>query len=93
MMLFQADEHFGMSAGHFDSIFVGQGVAHAGDWKREGTELLRVLRSGRRMVLAELSFSKTSCWNLEDVAAPRDAMDDLETIDWRGVDLLWGRRP
>jgi hypothetical protein len=58
MMSFQADEQFGMSSGHFDSIFLGRGVAHAGDWKRQGTELLRVLRSGRRMVLAEISFSK-----------------------------------
>jgi hypothetical protein len=30
-------------------------------------------------------------WNLEDVAAaPRDAMDDLETFEWRGLDLLGG---
>jgi hypothetical protein len=29
-------------------------------------------------------------WNLEDVAALRDAMDDLETFEWRGLDLLWG---
>jgi dihydrofolate reductase len=33
-------------------------------------------------------------WNLGDVAAARrDAMDDLETFEWRAVDLLWGRKP
>src|SRR5438094_278676 len=31
---------------HFDCIFVGQGVAHAADWAREGRELLRVMRPG-----------------------------------------------
>jgi hypothetical protein len=32
--------------------------------------------------------------NLEDVAAAlRDAMHDLEMFEWRGVDLLWGRKP
>jgi hypothetical protein len=32
--------------------------------------------------------------NLEDVAAAlRDAMDDLETFEWRGVDLRCGRTP
>jgi SAM-dependent methyltransferase len=108
---------------HFDGIFVGQGVAHAGDWKREGAELLRVLKSGRRIVLAEISFSETfytrvkadihieywlrklmegvgddfyglPYWNLDDVAAAFiGAVDDLETFEWRGVDLMWGRRP
>jgi hypothetical protein len=30
-------------------------------------------------------------WNLEDIAAAlRDAMDDLETFESRGLDLLWG---
>jgi hypothetical protein len=33
-------------------------------------------------------------WNLENIAAAlRDATDDLETFDRRGVDLLWGRKP
>jgi hypothetical protein len=108
---------------HFDCVFVGQGVAHAGDWAREGRELLRVLRAGRRMVMAEISFSETfyarvqadvhleywvrklmegigesfealPYWNLVDVAAALDgALDELDTFEWRGVDLLWGRKP
>jgi hypothetical protein len=32
--------------------------------------------------------------NLEDApVALRDAMDDLETFEWRGVDPLWGLKP
>jgi SAM-dependent methyltransferase len=42
---------------YFDSIFVGQGVAHAEDWAREGAELLRVLKPGGALVMAEISFS------------------------------------
>lgn len=109
--------------GHFDCVLVGQAVAHAGDWKREGRELLRVIKSGRRIVLGEISFSETfysrvqtdvhieywvrklmdgmgepfdglPYWNLADVADAFDGMvNDMETFEWRGVDLLWGRKP
>lgn len=108
---------------HFDCIFIGQGVAHAGDWAREGGELMRVLRPGRRIVMAEISFSETfhgrvqtdvhleywvrkmleglgetlehlPYWNLDDVAAALHGIaDEVETFEWRGVDVLWGRRP
>ncbi len=108
---------------HFDCVFVGQGVAHAADWTREGQELLRVMRPGRRIVLAEIAFSETfhtrvktdvhieywvrkllegigegleelPYWNLDDVAqALVGVLEDLETYEWRGVDLLWGRKP
>jgi ubiquinone/menaquinone biosynthesis C-methylase UbiE len=108
---------------HYDAIFVGQGVAHAGDWRREGAELLRVLKSGRPLVLAEISFADNfyarvaadvhleywvrklmegvahdfrglPYWNLETVAESlADQLDGLETFEWRGVDLLWGRKP
>ena len=109
--------------GYFDGVFVGQGVAHAGDWAREGRELVRVTRPGRRIVLAEIAFSETfharvqtdvhieywvrkllegigdkleelPYWNLDDVAAAlTDIVEELETFEWRGVDLLWGRTP
>lgn len=108
---------------HFDAVLVGQAVAHAGDWRREGAELLRVMKPGRRIVLGEISFSETfysrvqadvhieywvrklmegmgdpfdglPYWNLTDVAdAFAGLLDDLETFEWRGVDLLWGRKP
>lgn len=110
-------------ADRYDAIFVGQGVAHAGDWRREGAELLRVLKSGRPLVLAEISFAdnfysrmaadvhleywvrklmeglehdlrELPYWNLESVAESlADQVVGLETFEWRGVDLLWGRKP
>jgi ubiquinone/menaquinone biosynthesis C-methylase UbiE len=108
---------------YFDCVFVGQGVAHAADWGREGQELLRVMHIGRRLVLAEISFSQTfyarlhtdvhleywvrklmeglgdsleelPYWNLADVERTLSGhLDDIETFEWRGVDLLWGRKP
>jgi hypothetical protein len=39
------------------------------------------------------TFEGLPYWNLEDVAAAlRDAMDELETFEWRGVDLHRGRK-
>ncbi len=108
----------------FDVVFVAQAVAHAGDWAREGRELLRVMKSGRRIVLAEISMSDTfrmraaadvhlQYWvrkllegmgmpEFDDLAnwpqqalidAFRPLLPDLETFEWRGVELLWGRKP
>lgn len=42
--------------GYFDCVAVLQGVQHADDWRAVGGELLRVMRSGRRIVLAEITF-------------------------------------
>lgn len=109
--------------GHFDCVFVGQALAHAEDWSREGRELLRVMKPGRRIVLAEIAFSDTFYarahadvhleywlrkmlegmghdfdglvrWNQPElVAALGPVLEGLETFEWRGVELLWGRKP
>lgn len=108
---------------HFDCIFVAQGMAHAGDWAREGRELLRVMRPRRRMVVAEISFSRNfygrvrtdvhleywvskllegigevvdelPYWELSSVADSLNGqLEAIEMFEWRGVELLWGRKP
>ena len=40
----------------FDCVAVLQGVQHADDWRATGTELARVTKSGRQLVLGEISF-------------------------------------
>lgn len=107
---------------HFDCVLVMQGVAHAGDWAREGAELLRVMKPGRQIVLAEIAFGtsfyervaadlhieyyfeklfegiglpfKYPGWEISDVSAQlAPLVDDIDVFRWRGVDLLWGRKP
>jgi SAM-dependent methyltransferase len=114
---------YGFADGEFDCVFAAQSVAHAADWAEAGRELLRVMKSGRRLVLGEIAFSSTFSarsradvhleywvrklvegmeqplgtlvhWDLDDlVAALRPQLDGLETFEWRGVELLWGRKP
>lgn len=109
---------------HFDCVLVMQGVAHAGDWAREGAELLRIMKPGRQAVLAEIAFGTSFYervaadlhieyifeklsegmgrpfwdhlpgWEIGEVQAQlAPLMDDIEVFRWRGVDLLWGRKP
>lgn len=42
---------------YFDCVAVLQGVQHSEDWRESGRELLRVMRPGRSIVLAEITFS------------------------------------
>ena len=107
----------------FDVVFVAQANAHAADWRASGAQLLRVMTSGRQLVIAEISFSSTFLrraqtdvhleywlqkmiegmgqswellvhWDLPDLeAALAPLLDDTTTFEWRGVELLWGRKP
>jgi hypothetical protein len=42
---------------YFDCVAVLQAVQHTDDWHDAGTELLRIMKRGRNMVLAEITFS------------------------------------
>ncbi len=47
----------GIADGHYDCVAVLQAVQHADDWHDVGTELLRVMKSGRTLMLGEITFS------------------------------------
>ena len=119
----QWTETSGVPNESFDCVLVGQAVAHAADWAREGAELLRIMKPGRRLVLAEIAFSDTFYarthadvhleywlrkmlegmgqsldslvrWNQPELtAALGSQLEGMETFEWRGVELLWGRKP
>jgi len=43
--------------GTFDCAACLQGVQHTDDWRENGAEMLRVMKSGRNLVLAEIAYS------------------------------------
>jgi SAM-dependent methyltransferase len=69
-----------VSAEAFDCVAVLQAVQHADDWREAGAELLRVLKPGRRLLLAEITFSPR-LWML--------AQSDIHLETW--VEKLFSR--
>jgi len=107
---------------HFDAIAILQATQHCDDWPEAAAGFARVLRPGRRIVLAEAvnagpnflahvnSDIHLRQWydklfaNLppgsvpyaspaELTAAFAGLLEGAQAIDWRGVELFWGRRP
>lgn len=107
---------------HYDVVAVLQATQHSDDWAETAGELLRVLRPGRRVVLAEavlagetflarvnsdvhlrqwydklyeqLDPSVIPYWSGEQIrAAFGGRIDSPQTMEWKGIELFWGRKP
>jgi len=109
----------------YDVVAVLQAVQHCDDWRETGAELLRILRPGRRLLLAEAFIFGAPFWQRMEADLhlvywvrkltqyfppfdPRqtpyysaeelrdalgDQLDQPEHIEWKGLELFWGRKP
>lgn len=68
--------------GSYDAIAVLQGVAHSDDWSATAKELLRVVKPGGAVVLAEINFGEPLV---------RKASEDLHLEYWL-TKIMAGRR-
>lgn len=120
----QWDYTRGVADGHFDAVAIMQAVQHADDWREAAIELARVLKPGRRIVLAEAALfgapfwarvdadvhlqywveklawhraldpKETSYYGPEELhRAFEDVVVDAENLEWKGIELFWGRKP
>ena len=55
----------GIKDGTFDCAVCLQGVQHTDDWRETGAEMLRVMKSGRNLVLAEIAYSPETRMKIE----------------------------
>ena len=108
----------------YDVVAVMQAVQHCDDWRETGTELLRILKPGRRLMLAEAYIFGGPFWSRLDTdlhlkywvdklthffpfdirktpyyspqhlhEAFKGLLDEPENIEWKGIELFWGRKP
>ena len=110
--------------GAFDIVLNLQGVQHSHDWRETGREFLRVMKAGRRLVMAEIVLgSPEQLWKIKSdlhlqhlidkLYAPRGftlsdyayyspvdlerafagLLADTGNLEWRGLEVFWGRKP
>jgi len=107
---------------HYDCVAVLQSTQHCDDWDGTSTELLRVMKPGRRIVLAEAVLAGATfkerinsdvhirAWHEKLFATTRmedipyysgeeleqsfgSQLEDLRLLEWKGIEMLWGRKP
>lgn len=106
----------------YDCVGILQSTQHSDDWQQEAAELARVLKPGRRVVLAEAVLAGPTFherinsdvhlkqWYTKLFAKirPQDVpyyspeqlteafgphLEEIRTLEWRGIEMLWGRKP
>jgi len=116
------DYSYGDPDDSYDSVGVLQSTQHCDDWTETSRELVRVLKPGGRIVLAEAVLAgptfherinadvhiRTWYTKLFSKIRPEDVpyyspeqlreaftplVEGLQTMEWHGIEMLWGRKP
>jgi ubiquinone/menaquinone biosynthesis C-methylase UbiE len=70
--------------GHFDCATCLQGVQHTDDWRETGAEMLRTMKRGRNVVLAEIAYSPETRMKIElDMHIEYVFAKLLSRVGWR----------